>query len=313
MRVCILFNTSRYIGRPDIESVYDEVNMVKEALKQLSYDYFLLPVDRSYQWIDRLKERDFDVVFNLCEDFDGNPEGESWVAGILETLSIPYTGSPPTSLSICLDKIKAKILVSFHGIKTPSFFLPNSDNIKFLPLILKPIRCDASLHIEKKNVIYKVEDYFKFLEEVKNLNVEFFAEEYIDGREFNVSIFDDKVIGIGEVVFKTNPKVLTYSSKWNKKSKEYLLTPVIYPAKLDEDKKREIENLSLKVFKILEMRDYGRVDLRMDESGTVYFIEANPNPDVSYNSGFYRALKYAGISYANFVKRLIEKALTRSE
>ncbi|MEN3044611.1 MAG: hypothetical protein ABDH37_05280 [Candidatus Hydrothermales bacterium] len=311
LRVCLLFNSSRYRDKPDRESVYDEVNAVKRVLENLSYSYFLLPVDESYLWIDRLRKKDFDVVFNLCEDFEGNPEGESWVAGVLEAFKIPYTGSPPRSFSICLDKIKAKILVSFYGIKTPSFFLPDSDQIKFLPLILKPIRCDSSLFIEKKNVIYERDDYFKILEEIKKLDVEFFAEEYIDGREFNVSIFEDRVIGIGEVIFKTEPRILTYNSKWNKKSEEYHLTPVIYPAQLEEDKIGEIKSLSLKVFKILEMRDYGRIDLRMNKSGEIYFIEANPNPDISVDSGFYKALNYAGIPYSVFIERLIERALMR--
>ncbi|MEO0255359.1 MAG: hypothetical protein ABIN20_08095 [candidate division WOR-3 bacterium] len=310
-KICILYNEPKESDLPDRASVMDEVNLVKDTLLNLSCEVFLLPVDRKLEWIDILKKKGFDVVINLCEDFEGKPEGESWVAGILETLEIPYTGSPPESFSLCLDKVKAKILVSHYGIKTPKFFVIGEEDKIFFPLILKPRKSDSSLFIEKKNVIFNEKDYKRRIRELEKYNVPFFAEEYIDGREFNVSIFDDRVIGIGEVIFKTEPRILTYSSKWDKNSEDYVLTPVIYPAELDKKKEKEIENISLKIFNILEMRDYGRIDLRMDFKGEIFFIEANPNPDISRDSGFYKALEFRGISYSHFIERLIERACER--
>lgn len=310
-RICILFNKPEEKDLPDRKGVMDEVNIVAETLSNLGHSYFLLPVDKSYKWLLILKKRDFDLVFNLCEDFEGNPEGEAWIAGILETLKIPYTGSPPSAFYLCLDKIKAKMIVSSYGINTPPHFLPIERSPEFLPLILKPRKGDSSLFIEKKNVIFNERDYFERVKELKNKNIEFFAEKYIDGREFNVSIFEDNVIAIGEVIFKGEPKILTYSSKWDKESKDYVETPVNYPAILNEEKRKEIKEISLKVFKILEMRDYGRIDLRMDKNENIYFIEANPNPDISRDSGFYRALEYARISYSLFVEKLVERTIKR--
>lgn len=310
-KICILFNKPEERDLPDRKGVMDEVNLVKETISDLGYSYFLLPVSKDYRWIDILKKKNFDLVFNLCEDFEGNSEGEAHIAGILEILKIPYTGSPPSALYLCLDKIKAKIIVSHYGIKTPPCFIPDKESPDFLPLILKPRKKDASLFIEKKNVIFKKEEYYKRVRELEGKNIEFSAEKFIDGREFNVSVFDDRVIAIGEIVFKTEPKILTYSSKWNKKSKEYIETPVHYPAMINEKEKKEIEEISIKIFKILEMRDYGRIDLRMDKNGEIYFIEANPNPDISRDSGFYKALFYAGISYKLFIERLIEKAMEK--
>ncbi len=308
-RICILFNKIEEKDKPDRRGVMEEVNLVAETVSNLGYFYFLLPVDKNYKWIEILKKRDFDLVFNLCEDFEGNPEGEAWVAGLLETLKIPYTGSPPSSLYTCLDKIKAKIIVSHYGIKTPPYFLPDKEKPEFLPLILKPRKEDSSLFIEDKNVIFNEEDYINRVKELKEIKIDFFAEKYIEGREFNVSIFEEEVIGIGEVIFKGESKILSYKSKWEKKSKEYLETPIKYPAALDKEKEKEIKDISTKIFKILEIRDYGRIDLRMDEKENIYFIEANPNPDISRDSGFYKALEYAGISYDSFIKKIIEKRI----
>lgn len=310
-KICILYNEPKESDLPDRISVMDEVNLVRDTLLKGSHEVFSLPVDRNLTWIDILKRENFDVVFNLCEDFEGKPEGESWVAGILEILEIPYTGSPSESFSLCLDKVKAKILVSHYGIKTPEFFIPGEGNKIFFPIILKPRKSDSSLFIEKKNVIFNEKEYKERIKELEKYGIPFFAEEFIDGREFNVSIFDNKVIEIGEVIFKTELKILTYSSKWDKKSEDYALTPVIYPSELDEKKKKEIEEISLKIFNILEMRDYGRIDLRMDKKGEIYFIESNPNPDISRDSGFYKALECRGIPYSEFIERLIERACER--
>jgi D-alanine-D-alanine ligase len=315
MRVCILFNKVEEKDEPDKFGVKDEVSFVKETLDQLKIENFLVEIDdKSYEWIDFLKKREFDVVINLCEEFGGKGEGEGYVASFLEILKIPYTGSPPISLLICLDKILAKDIVSKNGILTPEYFFPFSfpegSPIGY-PVIIKPNKQDASKGIFKENVVYSDKDYKKILNKMKKNFKNLFAEKFIDGREFNVAIFDDKVIGIGEVLFKIEPKVVTYKAKWEKGSEEDIGTETIYPANLKGVEKRKIENLSLIIYKLLKMRDYARIDFRMDKKGKIYFIEANPNPDISKNSGFYKALNYAGIPYNFFIKKIIENALRR--
>lgn len=312
--VCILYNQVDEKDLPDRKDVIEEVKIVSESLSKLKISYFLLPVDKNNEWLYILKDKKFDVVFNLCEDIEGHPEGEALIAGFLEILKIPYTGSPPDSLFLCLDKIKAKEVVKGFGIKTPPYFFIEREKPPFLPCIIKPIKSDSSSYIEKKNVIFSEKEYRKRVREIKeNYRIDFFAEKYIEGREFNVSIFDNKVIAIGEVIFKTEPKILTYDSKWDKESEEYIKTPVKYPALIDEEKEKEIKEISLKAFKVIGMRDYGRIDLRMDDKGEVYFIEANPNPCISRDSGFYRALQYAGIPYENFVEKILWNAIKRKK
>ena len=315
MKVCILFNKVEEKDKPDKFGVKDEVILIKETLDELKIENFLLEIDdKSYEWIDIFKKREIDVVINLCEEFGGKGEGEGYIASLLEILKIPYTGSPPISLLICLDKVIAKDIVSKNGILTPEYFFPSYfpefSPIGY-PIIIKPNREDASKGIFKENVVYNDEEYRKMLNKMKKIFKNLFAEKFIDGREFNVSIFDDKVIGIGEVLFKIEPKVVTYKAKWEKGSEEDKGTETIYPAILKEDEKRKIEDLSLIIYKILKMRDYARIDFRMDKEGRIYFIEANPNPDISKNSGFYKALSHSGISYKVFIKKLIENALRR--
>ncbi len=315
MKVCILYNKVREKDKPDRYGVREEVEAVRESLKFLKIKSFVLEIDEDYKWINILKKKKVDVVINLCEDFGGNPEGEGYIASFLELLKIPYTGSPPFSLFLCLDKMKAKDIVSKNGILTPEYFLPSdfptSSPIGY-PVIIKPNKVDASLGISSKNVVFNEKSYKNILRKLRK-NFEFiFAERFIDGREFNVSIFDDKVIGIGEVIFKIKPRIVTYKAKWEKGSKEDKGTETVCPANLNKEDEEKIKYLSLKIFKLLNMRDYGRIDFRMDKGGKIYFLEANPNPDISKNSGFYKALKYSKISYEFFVKRLIERAIERS-
>ncbi len=314
MKVCILYNKVREKDKPDRYGVREEVEAVRESLKFLKIKSFVLEIDEDYKWINILKKKKVDVVINLCEDFGGNPEGEGYIASFLELLKIPYTGSPPFSLFLCLDKMKAKDIVSKNGILTPEYFLPSdfptSSPIGY-PVIIKPNKVDASLGISSKNVVFNEKSYKNILRKLRK-NFEFiFAERFIDGREFNVSIFDDKVIGIGEVIFKIKPRIVTYKAKWEKGSKEDKGTETVCPANLNKEDEEKIKYLSLKIFKLLNMRDYGRIDFRMDKEGKIYFLEANPNPDISKNSGFYKALKYSKISYEFFVKRLIERAIER--
>ncbi len=311
-----MYNKVMEKDKPDRCGVMEEVEAVRESLNFLKIKNFVLEIGKDYKWINVLKRKKVDVVINLCEDFGGEPEGEGYIASFLELLKIPYTGSPPFSLFLCLDKIKAKDIVLRNGILTPEYFLPSdfpeSSPIGY-PIIIKPNKVDASIGISSKNVVFNEKNYKNTLRKLKK-NFEFiFAERFIDGREFNVSIFDDKVIGIGEVIFKIKPRIVTYKAKWEKGSKEDKGTETVCPANLNKEEEEKIKYLSLKIFKILNMKDYGRIDFRMDKNGKIYFIEANPNPDISKNSGFYKALKYSKISYEFFIKRLIERALDRKD
>lgn len=253
--------------------------------------------------------------------------GEILMAHMLETLGISFTGSDSKALWLALNKNKTKTVLNLFGIQTPSFKMfatekdaldvrePQSNNGLNFPLIIKPNLEDGGLGIDSKSVVCDVKSLRK---KVKAVIEEFrspvIVEEYIDGREFNVSIVGDTALAVGEVEFKLpqgEPKVVTYKAKWDRDSNEYKNTITVCPANLNKKTEKRIKDIALKASRAIGCRDYARVDMRMDSLGRIYVIEVNPNPDISPESGFSKALKAAGLSYEAFVEKVIGFALKR--
>ncbi|HZX13190.1 MAG TPA: ATP-grasp domain-containing protein, partial [Thermodesulfobacteriota bacterium] len=192
----------------------------------------------------------------------------------------------------------------------------SNDGLNF-PLIIKPNLEDGGLGIDSKSVVWDVKSLQKKVKATINeFRKPVIVEEYIDGREFNVSILGDDVLAVGEVEFRLpqgKPRVVSYKAKWDKESDEYKGTVPVYPASLNRKTENRIKNIAMKAFRAIGCRDYARVDLRMDSLGRIYVIEVNPNPDISPESGFSKALKAAGISYKAFVNQVVGFAIQRKK
>jgi D-alanine-D-alanine ligase len=243
------------------------------------------------------------------------------VPAILELLRIPYTGSPPLTLGLCQNKGFTKYVLRANGIPTPDYQILESfkawkGGIDF-PLIVKPLREDASLGITRKSFVrtnrqLKVQvDYINRRYKQPSL-----VEKYIDGREINVSIFGyekPRTLPISEIIFefKGEPKIVDFSAKWIEKSKEYKGTKPVCPAKLTPSLDKLIRKTAMKAFRLLNCRDYARVDMRLKD-GVPFVVEVNANPDISLDAGFVRSLKVAGISFKKFIGEIISFAARRS-
>jgi D-alanine-D-alanine ligase len=325
LRVGLVFNDPFFSGmgiyRGAEEEVLKEVEAVSEAVEKLGYKVERLSVtDDLSKFFNEISSRYVDVIFNLCERVRDDSWGEVLMAHILERLEIPFTGSDPRALWLGLHKDKSKTVLSLFGIRTPSFRVfatgrEDLDGLSF-PLIIKPNLEDGGLGIDSKSVVWDVESLRK---KVKATINEFrrpvIVEEYIDGREFNVSILGDDVLAVGEVDFsglpEGKPKVVGYKAKWDKESDEYKGTTPVCPANLDRKTENRIKDIAMKAVRAIGCRDYARVDMRMDNLRRIYVIEVNPNPDISPGSGFSKALKAAELSYEAFVERVIGFALQR--
>ncbi|HOK04783.1 MAG TPA: hypothetical protein PLN24_05990 [Victivallales bacterium] len=322
-KVLIIYNEpERCEIRNDFEaesSVIDSALSISECLSEIGYSCKIIPLSfplkRFFDIVDEMKP---DFIFNLCEGFRGNPKLEMNIAALLELLYIPYTGCSAKTLLLAQDKEKAKIIVKKNDILTPEFqtiFCPEDKiNIDF-PIFLKPPFEDGSIGISEKSY---VRNYKEFKIQTKNLIARFgkpvLAEKYIDGREFNVAIFGNKneirVLPPAEIVFKDFPsnkaKIVSYEAKWKENTKFYRNTESHCPAEIPDYISKKLMSLGRKIYKIFEADSYARVDFRLNAKEEIYFLEFNPNPDISPNAGFRKALLAANIDFASFAELLLK-------
>lgn len=315
-------------GSPDklgIKSVKERLQAVQAALKSLGYKVSQLEVQTNLSdLLRKILDAQVDVVFNLCEEFAGKTSLEMNVAAILELLNIPFTGSPAFVLGLTQDKGKTKSILAHAGIPTPNYqiwYPGEKDNpIKInYPVIVKPLKEDASLGIDNESLVKDESSLQRQVKKIhQNYNEPALLEEYIDGRELNVSIIgnsEPRALPISEIDFSSLPpdlpKICGYAAKWENQSLEFRHTLPICPAPLSPEVEKKVVEISLKVYQIMECRDYARVDIRLDAQGTPYILEVNANPDISPDAGLIRSAKAAGFSYEEFIGYIVELAKER--
>ena len=307
------------------ESVAEMAEQVHGAVKSLGYECTLIPLQKSLlNFLNRVKEVSPHVLVNLCEGYYGRPQWESNVAGVFELMGIPFTGNASKTLALCQDKHKAKAVLKSCDLPTARAQLmltvDQSVNLRF-PVIVKPNSEDASLGIYPESVVHDEESFRRQVRRVlETYKQPALAEPYIDGREFNVSVVENQKVEplpVSEIDFsempKGLPKICGYEAKWFEDHPLYQKTPPICPAAIDDELKEKLQGLAVDAFQTMGCRDYARVDFRMDAKGRVFILEVNPNPDISLNAGYARALKAAGMEYASFWNLMLQNAFKRKD
>ena len=319
--------------------VLDELESVQRALLPSGHDTKIVAVALDvYKLIDELRDDRPDMIFNLCESFDGDPTQEMNVASLFELLKIPYTGSRALTLGLALNKWRVKEILNYYDIPTaPHYVCKNPVEFnqngfskvkdKF-PLIVKPSREDASIGIENKSVVYDEAELKTRIEYIiDEYKQPALIEQFIDGREINVSVVgnvvkdesDLIVFPISEIDFSDMPsdyqKIVSYNSKWMYKTVEFAGTKAVCPAKdLSPELEKAIQETAKKVYRIIGASDYARVDFRVKDN-IPYVLEMNPNPDISSNvdedTGFTRSGKAYGWSYEELIQNIIKYAADR--
>jgi D-alanine-D-alanine ligase len=261
------------------------------------------------------------VVFNLCEALGGDSRLEVHAAWMLERLELPFTGSPYHALRHCLYKVEANHILARAGVRVPATVRVDSpDRIPkvVFPVIVKPEREDGSMGIERDSVVYEMRSLRErvacLIETLKQPAV---VQRYIHGREIGVSLLGwpvPRVLPPGEILFgglpPGHPHILTFSSKWNPDSIDWRGTASV-PAVLRPRELRRVAAIGRRAFEVLGLRDYGRVDVRLDERGVPYVIDVNPNCDLSEEGGIALAAARGGFSNAAFVWEILRGALRR--
>lgn len=269
-----------------------------------------------------------DIVFNIAEGFNGISR-EAQIPAMLDFLNIPYTGSDPVTLAICLDKSRAKEILSYHGIPNPKFKVfnePLKDNHLGLsfPLIVKPIAEGSSKGIFESSL---VNNYEELNREINRITIEYgesaLVEEFLSGREFTAAILDNdddmRVLPLIELKHDVFPKgtrpIYSYEAKWILDTRDHPLDVFDCPAKLSDDLYRKIEETCRKTYTILRCRDWSRIDIRLDSNNIPNVIEINPLPGILPNpvdnSCFPKAARVAGMDYNQVINRVLDSARKR--
>ncbi len=304
-------------------AVKDEAEAVYRATLELGHEAAYLAVQDVDGTLQNIREYQPQLIFNLCEGFQGLARYEMYVAGLWELLHIPYTGNAPGTLGLAQDKVLAKSLFEVNGIPTPDYQVyaetPNETHLHY-PLIAKPAREDASLGITQRSIVKNFQDLKTVVDELLNkYRQPILVEQFISGREFNISMLGNdppQTLPISEIVFHDLGEglshITSYEAKWLPDHPLYQKTPSVCPAEIDEDLSDRLHEIARRVYAVLRGRDYGRIDTRVDEHGRIYVLEYNPNPDISPDAGFAKALRAAGIEFVEFVKVLINQAMHRN-
>lgn len=307
------------------EAVIEEIGAVESAVRSLGHQCFVVAIrEEIFSVIHWLNEIRPDVVFNLCEGVYGNSCWEMDIPALLDLFRIPYTGSPPLTLGLCQNKGKVKDILLSQGILTPRYktFDRPLGQVKdgFFPAIVKPVHEDGSLGISKESVVFDEAHLKRQVRYViEKYNQPALVEEYVNGRELNVSVVEingkTDVLPVSEIDYSEFPegipKICGYEAKWVPESVEYQKSKPVCPAPLEAEMKKRLEQIAVQVFKLFECRDYARVDFRVDQDGRMYVIDVNPNPDISPQAGMSRQIKVKGMTYEHFIGGVIEKALQR--
>jgi len=326
-RVAIAYNKPRH-SHYDVANeakavlgVLEAVESVHRALLELDFEVIQIPLVPPLEQAERkLRNINTDLVFNLFEGFCGSPETEILVPKILSEMGMPFTGCWASALKLGLDKAKTKVLLKAAGIRTPDFQLLNPETINWFrlkyPCIVKP-RCeDASHGLSPESV---VNDFTSLERQIGLVSNRYgggvMVEEFIDGREFNATILGNhecRVLPVSEIIYVLPsgiPKILTFAAKWEPDSPYFEGTKTICPAEVGAEKGECIAGTAAGAFRILGGQGYARVDMRMDREGQVNVIEVNPNPDISPGSGAVRQAEAAGMTYTEFIERIIQLAI----
>ena len=310
---------SKFLDQDDWETE----NHVLETLKSLGYEVKIFGVfDDIVPLVQEIQNNPPDVVFNMCESFKNRREFEPNVIAVLDLLGIKYTGSGAFSLSLCQDKGLTKKILSYHKISVPGFVVsylkrPLRTLKKFkYPAIIKPLGLEASEGIAQVSFAENEKECLERIRFVhESLQADAIIEEYIEGRELYVGVLGmerPKTLPIRELLFSEvpegEPTFATYKAKWDEDYQEKWGIYTDFARSLPDHLEKKIDKTCKKIFKLLQLRSYARIDLRLKPSGECYFLEANPNPGIADHEEFPLAAEKAGMKYQDLIKKLLTHA-----
>lgn len=264
-----------------------------------------------------------DVLFNLADQFKNNRAFDQNIVSFLEMHGVTFTGCGSTGLTLCKHKAISKKILGYHRIRVPEFTViargkrcARPARLKF-PILVKPLKEEASYGISQASFV-ETDEQFKervqFIHTSHDCDV--IAEEYIAGRELYVSVLGNhklEVFPIRELVFKEvppdEPKIATYRAKWDEEYRKKWGLQNQFADALDPALAKDIIQTCKRIYRLLTIDGYARVDLRVTPANEIYFIEANPNPHLAADEDFAQSALKAGLAYPQLIERIIRTGL----
>ena len=282
-------------------AIYDNVDLVRQKLEAFTPD----------------------ILFNLVEQFRNNPGFDQNIASFFEMQGLPFTGCGATGLTLCKHKGISKKILHYHGIHVPNFVvIPRGQRIGRprqleFPILVKPVKEEASYGISQASFIQTDEQFRErvaFIHEKRNADA--IAEQYIDGRELYVSLMGNvrlTVFPIREMIFgdvpPNEPKIATYNAKWDEEYRKRKGLRNEFAEGLDPALVSEIEETCKRIYRLLTIDGYARIDLRLTRESKLYFIEANPNPHLAGDEDFALSAEKAGLPYPQLIDRIVRQGM----
>ena len=312
---------------PDFLAECDSDETITAVADALRSRHEVIPIESDDRAYDRLRESRPDLVFNIAERLFG-PNREAHIPTLCEMLDLPYTGSDPLTLSLCLDKSRAKEILSYHKIPNPEFWVvepgAHLPAVIRLPAIVKPLYEGSSKGIKDNSVVDTRHD---LAARVKDIHAAYrqpvIIERFLSGREFTVGVLGNvphyEVLPIVEINHGLLPAgarpIYSYEAKWIWDTPDNPLEIFQCPAQIPVALAAKIEDLAAETCRVLRIKDWCRIDVRLDEAGEPNILEVNPLPGIlpkpEDNSCLPKAARTAGYTYDELILRVVDEAMLR--
>jgi len=312
---------------PDLLAECDSDETIQAIREALEERFLVFPIESDDQAYDRLRRLQPDLVFNIAERLEG-PNRESHIPTLCEILGLPYTGSDPLTLGLCLDKSRAKEILTYYGIPNPAFWTVDDPSEipagVSLPAIVKPLYEGSSKGIKDGSVVDAPAQLWERVNEVVSCYRQpAIIEQFLPGREFTVGVLGNaparEVLPIVEIDHSLLPPgakpIYSYEAKWVWDTPDKPLAIFKCPADISPSLKADIEKLVTDACDVLRIRDWCRIDVRLDGTGRPNILEVNPLPGIlpnpDENSCLPKAARTAGYSYSGLIQRVVGEAVKR--
>jgi D-alanine-D-alanine ligase len=331
MKILILFDLAR---RADPEETFSARSLKEEdkpteadvlkCLKHLGHEVETLAVfDNVAAILEKLKAYAPEVVFNLTESFNQDRSHEPNIPALLELMKVRYTGSGPETLLLCKDKVLAKKVLTYHRVRLPRFVVshrrrPLRRLRRFIyPAFVKPVSEESSDGISQASFARTEEEAIERARFIhQKFNSDALIEEYIEGRELYLSVLGNNRLTVfppREIFFEQvpedAPKFATFHAKWNEAYRKKWGIKNAAAGPLPGGVQENLTRLARRIYRLLKIRGFGRIDVRLTPKGEVFVIEANPNPSLAQDEDFARAAAEAGMGYDALIQQILDAAL----
>jgi D-alanine-D-alanine ligase len=321
MRIVVLHLDSDSQAPPEIEDSLLTARQIGEVLTERGHQVSLVPFEANFENFEKaLTGAKPDIVFNMVEHALGQDQLSAVAPAYLEQMGLRYTGGGPAAIVATCDKPFAKEIMRAAKLPTPDWAVgPNWTGLRGRDrYIVKSATEDASLGLDDGAVVLGAEAPARAQQCFEEYGGRWFAEAYVEGREFNISIIEDegelRVLPLAEIQFidwnPAKPRIVGYACKWDNASEESKQSARAFGFEQEDPRlAAELSRLTCEAFTLFGNRGFARVDFRVDENGQPLILEVNPNPSLDVDAGFAAACAEAGYDYGSAIEKIISAAL----